>query len=281
MQLTQLFPSLIRHTTTPPSFHSEKAIYYDAAYHCWYEIAKSEISARDALFLAQFLQEHSAHHNPWYLLLTQGIIPTNKANSTIRVLQYTTKNEATQLPYAIELFFMNDAVLVEASPQTYWIILLKEYSLQELESFLAILENDFYCYGELFIGQPLTITQTIHSVFAVEQLVFQQIQSSHSNSLYTFTNSLLSLLPSFLEKPVQHYLQQTLAHHLNEELNETISTLFAHNGNVSSAAKELHLHRNTLLYRLQRFCDETSLDLRRSEDLLIAYLTVQLFKMTK
>ena len=61
----------------------------------------------------------------------------------------------------------------------------------------------------------------------------------------------------------------------------TITTLFMHNGNMSSAAKELHIHRNTLLYRVQRYSEETALDLKRNEDLLLAYLAAQLQKLTK
>ncbi|MGN7478337.1 PucR family transcriptional regulator [Solibacillus silvestris] len=281
MQLKQLFPSLIRHTTFPTAPHTSTAIFYDGSNHCWYEILKSEISARDILFLTQFLEEQTEQHNPWYLLLTQGIVIPNKSDTVIRVLQYATKSKSAQLNYAVELFFMNDALLIEAAPQTFWIILFKDYSLQELESFIAILENDFYIHGQLFIGQPHLITNTVHTVFSIEQRVFQTIQKYYFETICTFTNSLLFLLPSFLEMPVQHYLRQTMNNHFNEEISMTISALFSHNGNVSAAAKELHLHRNTLLYRLQRFYDETSLDLRRSEDLLIAYLSAQLFKLTE
>ena len=280
MQLTQLFPSLKIHTTYPLLPQTSTTIFYDALNQCWYEIDKSEISSRDALFLAQFLQQADSQ-NPWYVLLTQGIVPKKYAQSTIRVLQYTTKHETTQLQYAIDLYFMNDAILFEAAPQTFWIILLKEYSVHELEGFMAILENDFYMHGRLFIGQPLLISSTVHTLFAVEQLVFQRIQHYHLTAIYTFTTSIIFLLPSFLQLPIQQYLTQLTTDYFNEELITIITVLFQHNGNVSSSAKALHVHRNTLLYRIQRFSDETALDLKASEDLLLAYMAAQLLKLTK
>lgn len=280
MQLTQLFPSLKIHTTYPLLPQTSTTIFYDALNQCWYEIDKSEISSRDALFLAQFLQQADSQ-NPWYVLLTQGIVPKKYEQSTIRVLQYTTKHETTQLQYAIDLYFMNDAILFEAAPQTFWIILLKEYSVHELEGFMAILENDFYMHGRLFIGQPLLISSTVHTLFAVEQLVFQRIQHYHLTAIYTFTTSIIFLLPSFLQLPIQQYLTQLTTDYFNEELITIITVLFQHNGNVSSSAKALHVHRNTLLYRIQRFSDETALDLKASEDLLLAYMAAQLLKLTK
>lgn len=280
MQLAQLFPSLKRFDALP-TFQSSTSIFYDANNTCWYEIAKSEITERDYLFLQHFFEECSEQQDSWLQLLTQGVIPKQVAYSSIRVLQYYTKKDAQQLKYAIELFFIHDAYLLEASPNVYWIILFKDYSLEEIESFIAILENDFYIHGQLFIGQPLPISEMLHTSFAVEQTLFQIIQGQYFQTIYTFTQSLLTLLPIHLNMPLQHYLQHTMFINLNEEKITTITTLFFHSGNMSSAAKELHIHRNTLLYRVQRFFDETSLDLKRNEDLLLAYLAAQLHKLTK
>lgn len=280
MQLAQLFPSLKKHTTYPLLQQTSTAIFYDALNHCWYEIEKQEISSRDAALLAQFLQPVHTH-SPWYLLLTQGISPPNKEKTTVRVLQYTTTHDATQLRYAIELFFRNDALLIEAAPQSFWIVLLKDYTHWELEGFIAILENDFYLHGRLFIGQLLSITPSIHTLFAFEQLVFKRIQAYHLRSIYTFTSSVRFLLPSFLQLPIQQYLTNLMSAQFTDEMVTTIITLFAHHGNVSSTAKVLHIHRNTLLYRMQRFSSKTMLDLKKSEDLLLAYLAAQLLKLPK
>ena len=281
MQLAQLFPSLKQHHTYPTAHNSATMIFYDSPNSCWYEIAKNEITERDALLLKHFYHECSEQTDPWLLLLTQGVVPKLATYSSIRILQYHISNDSEQLKYAIELFFMHDAYLLEISPTTFWIILFKNYSREELEGFIAILENDFYLHGQLFIGQILPVSEMLHQSFSSEQKMFQAILERQHQTIYTFSECFLTLLPLYLSLPLQQYLQHTLFYNLNDEMITTITTLFSHNGNMSSAAKELHIHRNTLLYRTQRYFEETSLDLKRSDNLLLAYLAAQMKKLTK
>lgn len=69
-----------------------------------------------------------------------------------------------------------------------------------------------------------------------------------------------------------HFYEQTLAplvqydaNH-NTELVHTLEAFFAHHGNVSQTAESLYLHRNSLLYRLERICEITCLDLNDADD---------------
>ena len=52
----------------------------------------------------------------------------------------------------------------------------------------------------------------------------------------------------------------------NAQLIDTLEAYFAHNGNVSQTAESLYLHRNSLLYRLERIRDITGLDLDEPDD---------------
>jgi hypothetical protein len=53
---------------------------------------------------------------------------------------------------------------------------------------------------------------------------------------------------------------------LNQELTETIYAFFKHNLNITDTANELFLHRNTLIYRLNKIQQLTELDIRNFED---------------
>lgn len=53
---------------------------------------------------------------------------------------------------------------------------------------------------------------------------------------------------------------------LNEEMIATIDKFFACSLNLSEAARQLYIHRNTLVYRLDKFQKATGLDLRVFDD---------------
>lgn len=53
---------------------------------------------------------------------------------------------------------------------------------------------------------------------------------------------------------------------LTEEILETIQVFFQNDLNLSTTARQLFIHRNTLLYRMEKVRKETGLDLRKFED---------------
>lgn len=61
----------------------------------------------------------------------------------------------------------------------------------------------------------------------------------------------------------------------NADLLNTLRTYFRCNGNAVEAAERLFLHRNSLLYRLQRIEDLTGIDLKDPHDRLAANLAVE------
>ena len=59
------------------------------------------------------------------------------------------------------------------------------------------------------------------------------------------------------------------------DLIRTLNGFFAANGNLAKAAQELDVHRNTLVYRLERIADLTKLDLDDSDNRLILHLALK------
>ncbi len=60
------------------------------------------------------------------------------------------------------------------------------------------------------------------------------------------------------------------------ELLATLDVLLAHGGNISATAKAMHLHRNSLIYRLERIRDIASLDPAKPEDAFALRLALML-----
>ena len=52
----------------------------------------------------------------------------------------------------------------------------------------------------------------------------------------------------------------------DEEMTVTIDRFMQNNLNIAETARQLHMHRNTLIYRLEQVEKRTGLDLRRFED---------------
>lgn len=60
------------------------------------------------------------------------------------------------------------------------------------------------------------------------------------------------------------------------DLVRTLEGFFEANGNLAQAAKELDVHRNTLVYRLERISELTELDLNDADNRLILHLSLKI-----
>jgi sugar diacid utilization regulator len=68
---------------------------------------------------------------------------------------------------------------------------------------------------------------------------------------------------------------------MDTETQATLEHFFELDCNVSETAKKLYIHRNTLLYRLDRFKQETGLDVRNFSDAVLVKIALLLYKVTK
>ncbi|USB33436.1 helix-turn-helix domain-containing protein [Paenibacillus sp. YPG26] len=94
------------------------------------------------------------------------------------------------------------------------------------------------------------------------------------------------LVYSIPDEQRRRFLEQTVPHTSSTVFadNETLSTLetfFQLDCNVSETAKRLYIHRNTLLYRMDKIKQETGLDVRSFRDAVLMKLTLLLYKVTK
>ncbi len=65
---------------------------------------------------------------------------------------------------------------------------------------------------------------------------------------------------------------------LSDEELGTINMFFNNNLNVSETARELFVHRNTLVYRLEKLQKQTGLDIRRFDDALTFKIALMVAK---
>ncbi len=77
----------------------------------------------------------------------------------------------------------------------------------------------------------------------------------------------------------QELLGPLLGYESGDELIKTLDAYFERNGNLKKTANALYIHRNTLLYRLERIKEITGLDLDDPETRLALQLTLRIHKM--
>mgnify|MGYP003587639162 CR=1 FL=1 len=125
--------------------------------------------------------------------------------------------------------------------------------------------NDYYASYRhaLYTLKQCTETKPLQSIYDYQQLVdfifYETTPANHSLAL----NAILA--------------QLSHSHFSGEDMQLTLSTLLDCNLCVNQAASRLHLHRNTLLYRLNRLKEETNLDpLHRLHDAILCKLLLAL-----
>ncbi len=64
----------------------------------------------------------------------------------------------------------------------------------------------------------------------------------------------------------------------NEEMLYTIEMFFKKDLNLSDTARQLYIHRNTLVYRLDKVQRQTGLDLRKFDDAVTFKILMELKK---
>ncbi|HJW90523.1 MAG TPA: helix-turn-helix domain-containing protein [Anaerolineales bacterium] len=62
-------------------------------------------------------------------------------------------------------------------------------------------------------------------------------------------------------------------------LMHTLEAYFEHNGNLSKTAQALHIHRNTLIYRMERIAAITNLELDKPDHRLALQLSLRIYRM--
>ena len=92
------------------------------------------------------------------------------------------------------------------------------------------------------------------------------LQIEHSPELHDFQEEILGPL---------------LAYETGEELVRTLQAYFEHNANLSQTADALFIHRNSLLYRMERIADISGLELDNPEVRLAVQLALHVHKMLK
>ncbi|MBQ5534873.1 MAG: helix-turn-helix domain-containing protein, partial [Lachnospiraceae bacterium] len=114
--------------------------------------------------------------------------------------------------------------------------------------------------------------------------IFYQEKSVVSYETLGIGRLIYQLQPSLCETFLEEIFGDDIPEHLDEETLNTINKFFENNLNVSETSRQLFVHRNTLVYRIEKLQKATGLDIRTFDDALtfkIALMVVGYMKYIK
>lgn len=254
----------------------------------WFHFPPNTISEREKILLHQIIMDETVDEKPqnhiWAQFLLEGSANIPSDYEEVQLLQFILKLSAEEeknfdqklwldafkntFSFIKEGFFVNNH---------YGVVILNNPThielQQEIDGVLNVLDDDFSIRSSVYLGQNWSVNKNLPLIFAEEQKIFRNNHASTKRSK-------ISQLP---EIALLHYSQATalnspILHHLKEKIKtvdggpDLVISMWNNQGNISKAAAELYVHRNTFQYRLDRFFDIVGLNLKNMDDLLLGYL---------
>ncbi len=136
------------------------------------------------------------------------------------------------------------------------------------------------------ISRPYTGLRNLREAYreAKDSVSIAQELGENDNTTFYGDLKLYQLLLALKDRNLEHlqvFFQDTLnplVEHDDRKQSELVRTLegfFAANGNLAQAAKDLDVHRNTLVYRLEKISELTDIDLNDPDNRLLLHLALK------
>ncbi|WP_203247646.1 PucR family transcriptional regulator [Sporosarcina beigongshangi] len=288
-QLRKIYPSLIVYT--------EGQDYVNLTYK-WFVmnddiigIHEDELTAKDASLLATFIVPYNINFP----------IPTDEEQKWSAVIHATNASASASLkwlnPYRFVYFSIKknevDPIVFKSAVQELFtkpvpilwangyegIIIEEQVTTEESTSYEQIIDllmSDLYVKINFFVGPYRQgeegIAQHYQSLFNAAKSVFV-----YSNkAVVTYIDAVPYLLLHQTDQNFRSDMSQTIlqVYRDDEETLKMIETFVHCNLNLSETAKALHMHRNSLQYRLDRFLEKTGIDIRQFHQAMTVYLAL-------
>lgn len=146
---------------------------------------------------------------------------------------------------------------------------------QLAKSIVDTLTTEFYIHCSIGIGTPVSTIKDLATSFKESQIAIEVGKVFDTEKVIVSYDNLgiarlVYQLPTTLcEMFLQEIFKRGSIDSLDQETLFTIQRFFENNLNVSETSRKLFVHRNTLVYRLEKIKKLTGLDLREFEDAIV------------
>ena len=141
-------------------------------------------------------------------------------------------------------------------------------------------EAGFSCLAG--IGNPAdSVSALYRSYRQAREAIDTGIRHQLAGNVFRYSRVALERLSDLIpEEKIHPFVREILTEetlkNLTDEMLETIRVFFRNDMNLSTTARELFIHRNTLLYRMEKIRKLTGLDVRNFEDAAVFRILLSL-----
>lgn len=201
----------------------------------------------------------------------------DKARRAVLVLQYN-EAEYSVSEMISNIFPEDDNIIIELSrDKIAYIITLKEdegiaYLNKSCRSIVDTLEEELMVSVHGGIGNIVENFGSIALSCANAELALSvgDIFEYENNVSDYNTLGIGKLIYTSDKKVLEDFLAESVSRKtfelLDDEIIKTVQSFFKNNLNISETARQMYLHRNTLVYRIEKVLKITGLDLRNFDD---------------
>jgi hypothetical protein len=155
---------------------------------------------------------------------------------------------------------------------------------REAHAWLDTLSSELYLEGAIGWGTPCRTIRDLpraekEARFALAAgLQFLPRERVYRYDRLGFVKLLAGISPEMREEFLREVLSAETYAQLTGEMCETVYAFMANGANIAETARALFLHRNSLVYRLDKIKEITGLDLRNLQEAVTLWVALQLYQ---
>ncbi|ADU29707.1 PucR family transcriptional regulator [Evansella cellulosilytica] len=141
------------------------------------------------------------------------------------------------------------------------------------KSIVDTIASDFYVQLSLYIGTTISSLENLRSQFSWEDRVFDIVKKViPSKNIFIEQEVIPFLMMNDLTDETKKTMSEMLSPVIEDQaLLDSVKVFLECNMNVSLAAKKMYMHRNTLQYRVDKFIEKTSIDIKQFPNAVAVY----------
>ncbi|SER74295.1 PucR family transcriptional regulator [Salipaludibacillus aurantiacus] len=143
-----------------------------------------------------------------------------------------------------------------------------------IKSIIDTITTDFFIKISFYIGSPITDLPLLKERYEWEKSIYNSVRADFPKKNYFYEQEiliyyLLHNLPGASTEKMKKMLAPVQD---DQELIDTVKTYLECNLNTTLAAKKMFMHRNTLQYRVDKFIEKTSIDIKQFPNAVAVYV---------